>query len=103
MATTYDPRDRKRAWRVLDGGRSPTRTGPKTVELTFRVPLEFRTALKYWAMQERLTMTQLIRREVRPPSLESLRAAALPAPATSRPERPNGTAGDSGPSEPDDV
>jgi hypothetical protein len=103
MTTTYDPRDRKRGWRVLDGGRSPARTGPKSVELTFRVPLEFRTALKYWAMQERLTMTQLIRRELRPPSLEILRAAALTGSAAPRPERPCTTPGDPGPSESDDV
>jgi hypothetical protein len=48
------------------GGRKPLR--PTPVELTVRVPLAFRIALRRWAFDENLTMSQLIQRELRPPS-----------------------------------
>ncbi len=55
------------SFQIIEGGRGkPLR--PTPVELTVRVPLAFRLALRRWAFDENLTMSQLIQRELRPPS-----------------------------------
>lgn len=54
-------------FQIIEAGRGkPLR--PTSVALTVRVPLAFRLALRRWAFEENLTMSQLVQRELRPPA-----------------------------------
>jgi len=54
-------------FQIIEGGRGkPQRAAP--VALTVRVSFAYRLALRRWAFEENITMSQLIQRESRPPS-----------------------------------
>jgi hypothetical protein len=52
---------------LIEGGRGKPQR-PAMVELTVRVPLVYRLALRRWAFEENVTMSELVQRELRPPS-----------------------------------
>lgn len=53
--------------RLIEGGRDQPPQLKHVVSLTVRVPWDYRHALRVWAVEESITMSELVQRELQPP------------------------------------